>query len=378
MDGPGGTQVPDQVIQAISGYYQTSNSNSHGVFITTTETDKVIDEVRIKTAALLGAEHAGTISLGQNMTTLNFALARGIGKTLQPGDEILITQLDHEGNRGPWLSLRDQGVLVREVRLKSDGTLDYQDMEQKINDRTRLVAIGMSSNALGTVNDFKKARELSYRSGALLVLDAVHYAPHFSIDVQEIGCDFLLCSAYKFYGPHIGLLYSRPGALDRVPTDRLRTAGQSAPEKIETGTLNHAALAGVSAAIDFIAQHGNGSALREKIVDAYHAISVHEHALAKKLYSELSALKELTIIGQSFESSHRAPTISFLHHRLTAEQVCRKLADKNICAWDGHFYAQRAIEILGLLEKGGVTRLGISAYTTSEEIDLVIEAIQGL
>lgn len=370
--------MPDQVIQAISGYYQTSNSNSHGVFITTMETDKVINDVRIKTAALLGAEHPGTISLGQNMTTLNFALARGIGRTLQPGDEILITQLDHEGNRGPWLSLRERGIIVKEVRLKSDGTLDYQDMEQKINDRTRLLAIGMSSNALGTVNDLKKARELSYRSGAFLVLDAVHYAPHFSIDVQQIGCDFLLCSAYKFYGPHVGLLYSRPGALDRMQTDRLRTAGQSAPEKIETGTLNHAALAGVSAAIDFIADQGNGSTLREKIVDAYHTLSNYEHAMAKKLYAGLSASKDLTIIGQSFESRHRAPTISFLHHRLTAEQVCRKLADKNICAWDGHFYAQRAIEILGLLEKGGVTRLGISAYTTSEEIDSVIEAVHGL
>lgn len=378
MDGPGGTQVPDQVIQAISQYYQTSNSNSHGVFITTMETDKVIDEVRIKTAALLGAEHPGTISLGQNMTTLNFALARGIGKILQPGDEILITQLDHEGNRGPWLSLRERGILIKEVMLNSDGTLNYQDMEQKINDRTRLVAVGMASNALGTVNDLKKARELSYRYGALLVLDGVHYAPHFSIDVQEIGCDFLLCSAYKFYGPHVGLLYSRPGALDRIPTDRLRTAGQSAPEKIETGTLNHAALAGVSAAIDFIAAQGTGASLREKILDAYQIIGEHEHALAKKLYAGLSVSKNLTIIGQSFDSKHRAPTISFLHHRLTAEQVCRKLAEKNICAWDGHFYAQRAIEILGLLEKGGVTRLGIAAYTTSQEIDQVIEAVQSL
>jgi len=378
MDGPGGTQVPTHVIKAISGYYETSNSNSHGVFITTQETDLVIEDMRKKVAALLGAEHPNTISIGQNMTTLNFALAKGIGRKLQPGDEILITQLDHEGNRGPWLSLRERGILVREVELLPNGTLDYTDMEKKITERTRVVAIGMASNALGTVNDLKKARELAYRSGAWLVLDAVHYAPHFSIDVQELGCDFLLCSAYKFYGPHVGLLYSRPGLLDQIPTDRLRTAGQAAPENIETGTLNHAAIAGVSAAVDFIASYGAGNSLREKIVDAYRQFGAHERMLAEKLYNGLSACKELTIIGQSFQASHRSPTISFLHHRLSAEQVCRKLAEKNICAWDGHFYAMRAIEKLGLLEKGGVTRLGISAYNTTAEIDAVVQAVQAL
>ncbi|MFZ9503151.1 MAG: cysteine desulfurase-like protein [Cyclobacteriaceae bacterium] len=378
MDGPGGTQVPTHVIKAISGYYETSNSNSHGVFITTQETDLVIEDMRKKVAALLGAEHPHTISIGQNMTTLNFALAKGIGRKLQPGDEILITQLDHEGNRGPWLSLRERGILVREVELLPNGTLDYTDMEKKITERTRVVAIGMASNALGTVNDLKKARELAYRSGAWLVLDAVHYAPHFSIDVQELGCDFLLCSAYKFYGPHVGLLYSRPGLLDQIPTDRLRTAGQAAPENIETGTLNHAAIAGVSAAVDFIASYGAGNSLREKIVDAYRQFGAHERMLAEKLYNGLSACKELTIIGQSFQTSHRSPTISFLHHRLSAEQVCRKLAEKNICAWDGHFYAMRAIEKLGLLEKGGVTRLGISAYNTTAEIDAVVQAVQAL
>lgn len=378
MDGPGGTQVPNQVIEAISGYYKTSNSNTHGVFITTRETDEVMEQMRVKVATLLGAEHPNTISIGQNMTTLNFALARGIGRILRPGDEVLITQLDHEGNRGPWLSLRERGILVREVELLPNGTLDYADMEQKINERTRVVAIGMASNALGTVNDLKKARELSYRSGAWLVLDAVHYAPHFSIDVQRLGCDFLLCSAYKFYGPHVGLLYSRPGLLDQLQTDRLRTAGQAAPEKIETGTLNHAAIAGVSAAIDFMASFGTGSSLRDKLNDTYTQFGKHERQLAVTLYKELSANNELTIYGQSFESTHRAPTISFLHHRLTAEQVCKQLAEKNICAWDGHFYALRAIEKLGLLEKGGVTRLGMAAYTTTDEIEQVVKAIKEL
>jgi len=378
MDGPGGTQVPEEVIKAISGYYETSNSNTHGVFVTTQETDRIMEDMRIKMAALLNAEHPGCISIGQNMTTLNFALATGIGRILQPGDEILITQLDHEGNRGPWLSLREKGIIVRETILKSDGTLDYNDMAQKITEKTRVVAMGMASNALGTVNDVKIARELAYRSGAWLVLDAVHYAPHFSIDVKEIGCDFLLCSAYKFYGPHAGLLYSRPGLLDQIPVNHLRTAGQAAPEKIETGTLNHAAIAGISAAVDFIAAQGSGNSLREKISDAYLKIGAHERSLAEKLYHGLSSVKDVIIIGQPFENNHRAPTISFLHKRLSAEDVCKKLADVNICAWDGHFYAQRAIEKLGLLEKGGVTRLGISAYNTQEEIDHVIKTIKSL
>lgn len=376
MDGPGGTQVPEQVIKAISVYYETSNSNTHGVFITTQETDRVMEEMRQNVATFLNAESLNCISVGQNMTTLNFALSRGIGRLLQAGDEVLITQLDHEGNRGPWLSLRERGIIVREVELNQDGTLNEEDMERKITERTRIVAVGMASNALGTVNNVQKARTLAYRSGAWLVLDAVHYAPHFSIDVQELGCDFLLCSAYKFYGPHVGLLYSRPGLLDNVLTDHLRTAGQAAPEKIETGTLNHAALAGVSAAIDFIANHGSGQSKREKIIDAYKKIGTHEKQLAERLYEGLSSIKNVKIIGQPFSTRHRAPTISFIHQQLTAEQVCKKLAEKNICAWDGHFYAQRAIEKLGLLEKGGVTRLGISAYNTMDEINLVLQAIE--
>src|SRR6478609_150261 len=246
FDGPGGTQVPQSVIDAISNYYKRSNSNTHGEFITTNETDQIIRDMRYAVAALLGAENPETISIGQNMTTLNFALARGIARFLQPGDEVLITQLDHEGNRGPWLMLREFGMIVREVKVLPNGTLDYEDFAAKANERTRVIAMGLASNALGTVNNVKLGRELAYRSGAWLVLDAVAYAPHFEINVQELGCDFLLCSAYKFYGPHIGLLYSRPGLLDRLNTDRLRTAGQMAPDKIETGTLNHAAIAGVT------------------------------------------------------------------------------------------------------------------------------------
>ena len=375
IDGPAGTQVPQSVIDSITHYYKNSNANSHGAFITTQETDHVIEDMRIAMAALLGASGPETISIGQNMTTLNFSLARAMARVFRPGDEVLITQLDHEANRGPWLTLRDAGIKVREVKLLPNGVLDYDDFASKINENTRLVCMGMSANSIGTVNNFKLVRELTYKFNAWLLLDAVHYAPHFAIDVQELGCDFLLCSAYKFYGPHVGLLYSKPGLLDRLPTDRLRTAGQIAPFCIETGTLNHAAIAGVKAAVDFLASLGNGNTLRQKLLSAYQVIAAHEHKLASRLYVGLKSIKGITLIGQDFSSDARTPTVSFTLEGKTPEQVCIQLALKNMCAWDGHFYAIRAIEALGLLEKGGVTRLGISLYNTEEEINRVIYEI---
>jgi len=376
LDGPAGTQVPELVINAISKYYSTSNSNTHGAFITAQETDQLIDRMRQRMAALIGAEGPETISIGQNTTTLNFALARAFSRLLKPGDEVLITQLDHEANRGPWLALRDFGIIVREVSLQATGVLDYDDFASKINENTRLVCLGMSSNSIGTVNNYKLVRQLSYRYNALLLLDAVHYAPHFYIDAQSIGCDFLLCSAYKFYGPHVGVLYSKPGALDRLPTDRLRTAGQTAPSSIETGTLNHAAMVGVSAAVDFIEGLGQGKSSREKIIDAYKNIGMHEFALARKLYEGLKKIPGVSIVGQDFTNVKRAPTVSFTMEGKTPEQVCEQLAAKNICAWSGHFYAIHAIEVLGLLEKGGVTRLGVSVYNIDSEINLTVETIK--
>lgn len=373
LDGPGGTQVPETVINAIAEYYKTSNSNTHGEFTTTKETDDLIGKTRNALAVFLGAENSNCISIGQNMTTLNFSLAHGIARILKPGDEVLITQLDHEGNRGPWLMLRDFGIQVREVLLKQDGSLDYDDFTAKINERTRLVAMGMASNALGTVNDVKRIRRITYRYNAWLLLDAVAYAPHFSIDVQELGCDFLLCSAYKFYGPHAGILYSKPGLLDRIPTDRLSTTDQIAPFCIETGTLNHAAIAGIYAAIQFIAGLGKGNNLRESLVHAYELLGAHERKLAIRLFEGLKKIPGVNIIGLDFSSPHRAPTVSVTLANKTPTQICAHLSQKNICAWDGHFYARRAIEVLGLFEKGGVTRFGISVYNTEEEIDLVLE-----
>jgi cysteine desulfurase family protein (TIGR01976 family) len=376
MDGPGGTQIPDSVVEAMDSYYATSNTNTHGFFPTSKETDKVIDQARESMADFLNAEGPDTISFGQNMTTLNFSLVRGISRILQPGDEVLITQLDHEANRGPWLSLREFGVVVREVDLLENGTLDYDDFEKKVNEQTRIVAVGCASNAIGTVNNIPKIRELTYKYGAWLALDAVHFAPHFKIDVQDIGCEFLFCSAYKFYGPHVGVLYAKPGTLDRIPVDNLRTQEQMAPYKIETGTLNHAALAGVTAAVDFIAFLGEGSSRKERVGQAMEKLAVYENKLARKLYEGFSSIDGVTVVGLDFDSGLRAPTVSILVQGARPEQLCEFLGNEGICAWDGHFYAIRAIEVLGLLEKGGVTRFGISAYTKEEEIERVVEKVK--
>ena len=372
FDGPAGTQVPRAVIDAMAHYYETSNANTHGAFITSRETDAVMEQVRDDCAALLGAEGPHTISLGQNMTSLNFSLAHALGRVLQPGDEVLITQLDHEANRGPWLALRDAGLVVREVRLLGDGRLDYDDLERKLTDRTRLLAMGYASNLLGTVNDVETARRLTYEAGAWLLLDAVHYAPHFPVDVQAVGCDFLLCSAYKFYGPHVGILYARPGLLDRLPTDRLRTAGQHAPYSIETGTLNHAAMAGVSAAIRFLAEQGAGDRLRDRLTAAMTRIHEHEIELAKRLFKGLEAIDGVEVIGPTIKDPQRAPTLAVTVDGMRPEAVCHALAERNILAWDGHFYALRGVEVLGLLEQGGVTRLGVSAYTNEDDVDKVV------
>ncbi len=378
LDGPGGTQVPSSVIDAISNYYRQSNSNTHGEFITSKETDSIMDSMREKVAQLLGAESKECISIGQNMTTLNYSLSRGLSKIIKKGDEVIITELDHEANRGPWKTLESYGIKLVEVALLQDGTLDYNDFKNKINQRTALVAMGMSSNALGTINDFNFIRKITTKYNSLLLLDAVHYAPHFSIDVKSLDCDFLICSAYKFYGPHVGLLYSRPGLLDTLDPDRLIVQEQYAPYKIETGTLNHAACSGVSAAIDFISSIGEGNSYREKLVSAYKKISNHEYELASNLYSSLDALDNVTIIGQNFSNKNRTPTVSFIHNKYSANEICKKLGEVNICAWDGHFYALKAIQKLNLEKIGGVTRLGVSLYNSQQEIDRIVKIISNL
>ena len=378
LDGPGGTQVPIQVIEAISQYYLRSNANTHGEFITSKETDSIMDDLRFKVAAMLGAKSPNSISIGQNMTTLNYSLARALSKKFKEGDEVIVTELDHEANRGPWMILKEAGVKIIEVKLMQNGTLDYSDFKNKINEKTVMVCMGMSSNALGTLNNFVKVKEYLKGRECFFLLDAVHYAPHFSIDVEKLGCDFMLCSAYKFYGPHISFLYSRPGVLESLDPDRLVVQDQEAPYIIETGTLNHASCAGVSAAIDFISTLGEGESYREKLESAYLHISDHEFNLAKYLYKSLDGFDKTTVIGPDFSTRERTPTVSFVHSDHSPQEVCASLAKHNICAWDGHFYALKAIQQLGLESKGGVTRLGISLYNTKNEIDTVVKAIKAI
>ena len=334
-----------------------------------------MDSTRTKAASLLGAESASCISIGQNMTSLCFSLTHAFSKTFSAGDEVVITELDHEANRGPWKILEDVGVIIKEVNLLDDGTLDYEDFENKITNKTVLVAMGMSSNAIGTLNDFKRIRNFIKNKKCYFLLDAVHYAPHFSIDVKEFGCDFLLCSAYKFYGPHIGILYSKPSLLDKLDTDNLMVQNQNSPYKIETGTLNHAACNGVSKAIDFISTLGEGNTYRDKLVDAYKKLGAHEYKLASLLYKELNTMEKITVIGKDFSNKKRTPTVSFTHKHKTPNEICKILGENNICAWAGHFYALKAIQKLKLEKIGGVTRLGICVYNTEEEIRKTIDLI---
>ncbi len=376
LDGPAGSQVPEPVIDAIADYYCTSNANTHGWFVTSQETDYIIEEARNKAATFLGAQGGHTISFGPNMTNLNFSLSKAIGRLLNPGDEILITQLDHESNRAPWLALREKGVIVREVNLRKDGILDYEDFKKKLTERTRLVAVGYASNLLGTVNDIPWIRKLTYGMGAWLLVDAVHQAPHFPINVQTLGCDFLLCSAYKFYGPHVGILYCKPGLLDQLPTDRLCTQDQRAPYRIETGTQHHAAIAGVTATIDFIATLGQGETERERLKTAMEYIHDLEYRLGAQLYNGLKEIEYVKVIGPSFEAPMRTPTLSFTMQDISPKEVCRRLAEYGVCAWAGHFYALRAVEVLGLLEQDGVSRMGICIYNTEEEIDYTLDAVR--
>ena len=379
LDGPAGTQVPEPVIEAMSAYYRTSNANTHGEFPVSRETDRILHEVREAAAAFLGAPDWRSVSFGQNMTTLTYSLSYALARAMEPGDEIVITQLDHEANRGPWLNLRDRGIVVREAALRSDGTLDPEDLARQITERTRLVAMGIASNALGTVSvDVAAlARRLTREAGAWLLLDAVHYAAHFPVDMTALDTDFLLCSAYKFYGPHVGLLYTRPGLLEALRTDRLRTQEEEAPWRIEMGTLNHAALVGVKAAVDYIASWGTGATPRERIVSGMEGIAGYEHELGAYYWENAGRIPGVTVRGPGF-SGLRSPTISITIDGVLPIDAARALGERGIQVWDGHFYAIRPIEVLGLMERGGVLRAGIVMYNTREEVDRLLEGVEAL
>jgi cysteine desulfurase family protein (TIGR01976 family) len=377
LDGPAGTQVPEPVIAAMSGYYRTSYANNLGEFPTSRETDRLLHETRETVAAFLGAPSGREVSFGQNMTTLTYSLSYALAREMAPGDEIVITQLDHEANRGPWLNLQERGIVIREVALRRDGRLDPEDFARQVTPKTRLVAMGIASNALGTVTDSTLARRLSREVGAWLLLDAVHYAAHLPLDVVALDADFLLCSAYKFYGPHVGILYARPGLLDRLSTDRLRVQDAEGPSRIEMGTLNHAALIGVKAAVEYIASWGEGESLRERIVSAMNGIAGYEHEVGAYYYDGVRRIPGVTVWGPGF-SGPRAPTVSITIDGVHPTDAARALGQRGIQVWDGHFYAIRPIEALGLLERGGVLRTGIVMYNTREEIDRLLEGIAAL
>lgn len=379
MDGPGGTQVPESVIEAIASYYRTSNANAHGSFITSHETDELVDRVRATLADFVGASSPNSISFGPNMTTLNFALSRAISRSIEPGDEIIVTDLDHASNIQPWVNLQERGAIVHHIPVMPNATLDMEALAGKINRKTRLVAVGLASNAVGTVNDVALIRQWTNEVGALLIVDAVHYAPHFSLDVQALDPDFLLCSAYKFYGPHVGVLYSKPGNLDRLRTDRLPPAPADAPGKIETGTLNFAALAGAAAAVDFIASLSpSTSTKREQIMQSMRKLHEQEQQLSQRLYHGLSSIAGVKVYGIPVGSGLRTPTVSFTKEGFRSPDIAAVLGEQGIFLWGGHFYAPILIERLGTEPMGGVVRVGLSAYNTAEEVERLLEAVTKL
>ena len=389
LDGPGGTQVPQPVVEAMATYLIKKNANTHGAFLTSRATDETIAEARAALADFLGAS-PGEIAFGANMTTLNFNLARAIGRTLRPGDEIVVTELDHDANVSPWLALEEQGAIIRWLPVDPETcTLDLDQLAGLLGRRTRVVAIGWASNAVGTINDVARAVRMAHDAGALAVVDAVHYAPHGPIDVRAIGCDFLLCSVYKFFGPHVGVLYGRRAAFEALATYRVRPQSPSAPEKIETGTLNHEGLAGAAAAVDFIARLGRryvddfrpllGAATgrRAEILAAMHAIEAHEAPLAARLREGLAALPGVRVYGPP-EGYPRTPTVSFTvagHH---PADVARHLAERGLFVWDGDFYAVTLVERLGLAASGGLVRVGLAPYNTLDEIERLLAAVEEL
>lgn len=375
LDGPAGSQVPEPVIEAVSAVYRHSNGNTHGCFPVSRDVDDLVAHARATVATFLGADSGATVSFGPSMTGLNFSLSRALGRQWGPGDEVVITAADHEGNRAPWLRLAEErGVTVREVALAPDGTLDLEDLEEKLTERTRLLAMTAASNALGIVPDLARARRLTAAVGAYLLVDAVHYAPHFAIDVAGWDVDFLLCSAYKFYGPHVGILYCRPGLLDQLDTDRLRTQGQTGPERIQLGTQNFAAISGVRAAVEYIASFGVGADLRSKLLSAFERIGEHERRVATSYVDRVAAISGVKVWGPAFETP-RAPTIAISHPARSAAELAAHCGQQGIQVWDGHFYAIRTTESLGLEGQGGLLRAGFLVYNTVSEAERLATAV---
>ena len=382
FDGPGGTQVPDTVIAAVTEYYRTANANHGGAFATSRASDALVHEARVASADLLGAADPAEIKFGANMTTLTFHVGRSIGATLGPGDEVVVTTLDHQANVDPWLAMAtDRGATVRVVDiLEDDVTLSLESFDAALGPRTRLVAFGWASNAVGTINPVAELVRRAHAVGALTYVDAVHFAPHGPIDVQAIDTDFLACSAYKFFGPHVGILYGRRAVLDSLPAYKVRPAD----DRFETGTGNFEGIAGTLAAIDYLAWIGrsrddlaDGSSRRDAILAGMDAIRSYEMDLYARLAKGIESRGSMRIHGitQRDRFDERTPTAAVTIEGVAPRAAAEALGREGIATWDGDFYATGLIERLGLASTGGVLRIGLAHYNTSDEVDRLLDAL---
>jgi cysteine desulfurase family protein (TIGR01976 family) len=383
LDGPAGTQVPQRVIDAIAHYLSQHNANHGGLFATSIESDKLLDEAQRAAADLVGSDDPGTVAFGANMTSLTFALSRALARTWKAGDEIVLTRLEHDANFSPWvLAARDSGVTVRFIDVDPrDCTLRLDQYADAISDRTRLVAVGCASNAVGTVNPVQQICQWARQAGALSFLDAVHYAPHDLIDVQAWQCDFLVCSAYKFFGPHVGLMYGRRQLLESIEPYKLRPAPKELPGRWMTGTQNHEGIAGTMAAIDYLADLGRGASpsagdRRAALQAAYAAIRPYEQAMLGRLLDELERLGGIKVWGITDRArlGQRLPTVSITHRSVPAAALAAKLAREGIFVWHGNYYALPLTERIAV-EPDGMVRIGLVHYNTTAEIDRLAEAI---
>jgi len=389
FDGPGGTQVPKRVIDAMVDYLVRCNANAGGSFLTSRNSDSVLSNARQALADFLGCD-ADEVAFGQNMTTLNYQLAFALSREAGSRDEILITEIDHEANRGPWLSLAERGFKIKEVRFDPKSCLlDLEDFRSKLSEKTYVAAFSYASNGIGTVSDVHQMVNLAHQVGALTVVDAVHYALHGAVDVRALDTDFLICSAYKFFGPHIGIFYGRRDRFESLSTYCLRVQSQQVPFRIETGTLNHEGIAGAGEAVEFIADLGekfgdpgdpnaagkNWSERRRRIVAGMKAMEDYEQPLAQKLIEALGQIDGVTVYGPP-AGSPRTSTVSFTIEGINSEKVAAELGEKGLFVWDGHFYAIRLVEILGLMNSGGLIRVGLSPYNTEEEIERLVDEVQ--
>ncbi|MCY0888241.1 MAG: cysteine desulfurase-like protein [Alicyclobacillaceae bacterium] len=379
FDGPGGSQVVQSCIDAMSAYMIRGGANLHGVFPSSVETEEVILHAREHAAAFLGAE-PNEIAFGANMTTLNFAISRALSRDWTDADNIVVTELDHRANVDPWISAaKDKGASIRFLQVDPETlTLRLDEMEQVITEGTKLVAIGLASNAVGTVNDVRRVADVAHRFGATVAVDAVHAAPHISVQRDELGADILLCSAYKFFGPHLGIAAIRSALFERLETYRLLPAPDGCPDKLETGTQNHEGLAGLSGAIDFIARLGHGETLREQLQTAMAAIEAEEEALAQRLRDGLESMAGVHLYtAPAFV--RKTPTVAFNVDGMSPRNVCKAVLETaGVFVADGDFYATTLVRKLGVLETGGLVRAGLAPYSTVAEVDRLLQAVERL